>query len=129
MHTFGEKGHWHSTGRAGVGDPSRAGTVEAVQEEGGLQGSEKRVLEGLEIHSQLLRPATEKPTQARTISWTREEALRRKGLLPSPVLKFPQVHQRLSNGRGGHTVAPKRCEPSSREALAPLSTSPSYFAS
>lgn len=72
----------------GFGDPRGAGTVEVVQEEGGLQGSEKRVLEGLEIHSRLLHPATEKPTQART----REEALRRKGLLPSPVyaLRFPR---------------------------------------
>lgn len=38
--------------------------VGAGQEEGGLQGSEKRVLESLETHSRLLRPATEKPTQA-----------------------------------------------------------------
>lgn len=84
-----------------VGRPCGAG-----QEEGGLQGREKRVLESLETHSRLLRPATEASMQASS-GLSEPCAGPERKLFEGRVcskrsffaLGFQQVHQRLSNGR------------------------------
>lgn len=71
-----------------------------------MQGREKKILESVEAHSRLLRPATEASTQASSgpsgpYAGPERKLFEGRGCSERRFfsLGFQQVHQRLSNGR------------------------------